>query len=249
MLRTRAPKTPALWSINEILSRLEPLYGEAKSPRVYDGISELIYTILSQNTADTNSIPAYESLTAAFPNWDAIADAPREAIIEAIRRGGLAQIKGPRIRAILREVRGRLGSYDLSFLAEMPLLEAKAWLRSLPGVGPKTVGCVLLFALGMPALPVDTHVYRVAQRLGLFDPKVTPDLSHDILERMLQPGQVLAFHMLLINHGRQICKAPKPLCSICPLEPLCPSSLLKEPGVLSKDRASIKAKKAVGGVA
>ena len=216
-----------LWPVEDVLERLALLYGPAESPRLYDPISELVYTILSQNTADTNSIPAYHRLVAALPSWDKVADAVPEAVIDAIRKGGLAQVKGPRIQAILREVRSRLGSFDLSFLAEMPLAEAKAWLLSLPGVGPKTTGCVLLFSLGMPALPVDTHVYRVALRLGFFDKKVTADRSHDVLEKLLRPEQVLAFHMYFINHGRKVCKAVKPLCSQCVLEERCPSSLLK----------------------
>ena len=227
--RPRAKAKQVLWHVDDVLQRLAPLYGPAESPRIYDPISELIYTILSQNTADSNSIPAYHRLVAALPSWDKVADADPEVVIDAIRKGGLAQVKGPRIQAILREIRNRLGDFDLSFLAEMPLAEAKAWLRSLPGVGPKTAGCVLLFSLGMPALPVDTHVYRVALRLGFFDKKVTADRSHDVLEEVLRPEQVLAFHMYLINHGRKVCKAVKPLCSECVLEERCPSSLLKAP--------------------
>ncbi|MBF8299593.1 MAG: endonuclease [Dehalococcoidia bacterium] len=237
--RTKA-RTASLWPVGEVLNRLAPLYGPARSPRIYDGISELVYTVLSQNTADTNSIPAYQRLVATFTSWDLMADAPAEAVIEAIRQGGLARIKGPRIQAILREVRSRRGNFDLSFLAGMPLADAKAWLRSLPGVGPKTVGCVLLFALGMPALPVDTHVYRVAQRLGFIGPKVSPDQSHDLLEGMLEPDQVLPFHMYLINHGRKTCKAPRPLCGSCALEQRCPSSVVKvaDPPVVAEARSA-----------
>ena len=238
-------KTPAAkpgvavspWPVGEALDRLAPLYGPPESPRIYDPISELIYTILSQNTADSNSIPAYHRLVTALPSWDAVADAPPEMVIEAIRAGGLAQIKGPRIQAILREIRSRLGGFDLSFLAKLLLEEAKAWLRSLPGVGPKTTGCVLLFSLGMPALPVDTHVYRVALRLGYIDAKVSPDKSHDVLEAMLTPEQVLPFHMYLINHGRKVCKAIRPLCGECVLEARCPSSLLKTAVITPKSAA------------
>lgn len=219
-------KTP-LWPVAEIIQRLEPAYGPAQSPREYDAISELVYTILSQHTSDLNSVPAYYKLRESFPSWDAIAAAEPVRVMEAIRRGGLAQIKGPRVQQVLREVKARTGGYDLSFLATMPLAEAKAWLRALPGVGPKTVGCVLLFALGMPALPVDTHVYRVAQRLRMFGPGVTPDQSHDVLESKLAAEQVLPFHMYLINHGRRVCKAQRPLCAQCVLEERCPSSMLK----------------------
>lgn len=219
-----AAAPPPRWAIADVLDRLAPAYGPAESPRAtYDATAELVYTILSQNTADFNSIPAYARLRHAFVNWDAIADAPTAQVVDAIKQGGLAQVKAPRIQQVLREVKRRTGSYDLSFLARMPLAEAKAWLRALPGVGPKTVGCVLLFALGMPALPVDTHVYRVAQRLGLIGPKVTPDASHDLLEAMLAPQQVLPFHMYLIQHGRVVCKAQRPLCGDCVLAPRCPS--------------------------
>ena len=183
----KAKSAPPLWEIGEILGRLEPEYGPPKPPRGYDPVSELVYTILSQHTSDTNSIRAYESLTAAFSSWEAVAAADVEAVADAIRGGGLARVKAPRIQTILREVKSRAGKYDLSFLAAMPLEEAKAWLRELPGVGPKTAGCVLMFALDMPALPVDTHVYRVAKRLGLFGEKVNADQSHDALEAQIEP--------------------------------------------------------------
>ena len=211
------------WAIAAILDHLAPAYGPAQSPRAYDAVAELVYTILSQHTSDFNSIPAYARLREAFADWDAITAAPAAQVAEAVKQGGLAQVKAPRIQQVLREVKRRTGGYDLSFLARMPLPEAKAWLRELPGVGPKTVGCVLLFALDMPALPVDTHVYRVAQRLGLIGPKVTADASHDLLEAMLLPQQVLPFHMYLIQHGRVVCKAQRPRCGDCVLAARCPS--------------------------
>ena len=224
------------WPVHEIIQRLHPLYGPAEGPRGYDAVSELIYTILSQHTSDVNSTRAYQALLAAFDSWHAVTEARPETVIEAIKIGGLARIKGPRIQAILREVRRRVGSFDISFLAEMPMEESKAWLRELPGVGPKTVGCVLLFSLGQPALPVDTHVYRVAKRLALFDGKVTADRSHDLLEGMLKQDEVLPFHMYLITHGRMVCKAQRPLCGQCVLEERCPSSTLKLPRVTLQGR-------------
>ena len=221
------PQSATTWPIREIIARLEPAYGPAQTPRGYDATSELIYTILSQNTSDTNSTRAYSSLRASFESWEAMATAEPQAVVDAIRIGGLAQIKGPRIQAILRELKARNGTYDISFLAEMPLDEAKAWLRELPGVGPKTVGCVLMFALGRPALPVDTHVHRVSIRLGLIGPKVTADQSHDALEALVAPDDRLPFHLYLIRHGRVVCKAQRPLCGDCLLEERCPSSLRK----------------------
>ncbi len=226
--KSRGKRQPN-WSVQEVLQRLEPEYGPPAPPRKWEPIGELVYTILSQHTADINSVPAYERLIAALPTWDQIAEAPIEAVIAPIQRGGLAQIKGPRIQAVLREVKARTGGYDLSFLGEMPLEEAKAWLRALPGVGPKTVGCVLLFSLDMPAIVVYTHVYRVALRLGFYDKTVNPDKSHDLLESILKPEEIMPFHMYLIQHGRRVCKAMRPLCEACVLEGKCPASLLRNP--------------------
>ncbi len=239
------PGRPPRWSMEEVIQRLAPSYGPAQSPREYDAISELVYTILSQHTSDVNSVPAYHRLRESFPSWDAIAAAEPERLVDAIRKGGLARVKGPRIQQALREVKSRTGGYDLSFLSRLPLDEAKAWLRALPGVGPKTAGCVLLFALEMPALPVDTHVYRVARRLRLFGPRVTPDQSHDVLESKLAAEQVLPFHMYLINHGRRVCKAPRPLCGEGALEERCPSSVLK---VKSKTKKAARKSRPKGSV-
>ena len=230
----RAGRKRGVWPVAEVLRRLEPLYGPAETPRGYDAISELVYTILSQHTSDANSTRAYANLRAAFGSWDELARAPVGDVAAAIKSGGLAQIKAPRIQAILLEIKARHGGYDLSFLGEMPIEDAKVWLRDLPGVGPKTIGCVLMFALDMPALPVDTHVYRVAQRLGYYGDGVSPDQSHDVLEQLVPPADRLSFHMYLINHGRKVCKAPRPLCGDCVLEERCPSSLLKRGSPLHK---------------
>ena len=215
------------WLARQIIQRLHPLYGPAQAPRSYDSLSELLYTILSQHTSDANSTRAYANLRASFPSWEAVAAALVEQVAETIRVGGLAQIKARRIQTVLRQVKEQAGGYDLSFLGEMPLAEAKGWLRGLSGVGPKTVACVLLFALGRPALPVDTHVHRVAKRLGLFDGKVTAERAHELLESMLKPREYLPFHMYVIIHGRRVCKAQRPLCGQCALERRCPSSILR----------------------
>jgi endonuclease-3 len=214
--------------IQAVLRRLAPLYGPCKPPRSFDPVAELVYTILSQHTSDKNSIPAYEKLIRNFGSWEAIANAPTQRVAEAIRNGGLAQIKAPRIQSILREIKAQRGDYNLDFLKELALDKAKEWLLGLHGVGPKTAACVLLFSLGLPALPVDTHVYRVARRLRLFGTTVSPDQSHEALERQLRPDEVLPFHMYLITHGRQVCRAQRPLCEVCVLEHICPSSLLKK---------------------
>jgi endonuclease-3 len=190
---------------------------------VHDPLAELIQTVLSQNTADINSDRAYASLMERFGgDWEAVRAALTSEIADAIRHGGLAEIKAARIKSILNRIVELVGELDLSFLREVPLDEGRAFLLSLSGVGPKTAACVLLFACGQPALPVDTHVHRVSQRLGLVPPRATAEQAHLLLEAMVPAGLVYSFHMLLIGHGRQICKAQRPLCFTCPVRDQCP---------------------------
>lgn len=207
-----------------VMETLEPLYGRPRPTPSHDPLAELILTVLSQNTADTNSGRAFVQLMRRYPSWNAIAAAPTEELVATIQSGGLAQQKAPRIQAILRAVAERSPDWDLSFLQTMPLEEARTWLRALPGVGPKTAACVLLFSLGRPALPVDTHVERVTKRLGLIAAKATADQAHDLLEALVDPADYYPFHMLMIKHGRRICAARKPACDRCPILP-CPSRL------------------------
>ena len=198
-------------------------YGPFEWEPRYDPASELVYAILSQHTSDVNSGRAFENLMSEFGSLEAIAGAQVQQIENAIRTAGLFRVKAPRIKAVLNEVYDELGSFDLSFLREMPLDEAKSWLKKLNGVGPKTAAIILCFSLGMPAMPVDTHIFRVAKRLGFIGPKVTADQAHDILEPVVPPRDVFAFHLYLINHGRQVCKALRPLCDRCVLAWGCPS--------------------------
>jgi endonuclease-3 len=186
-------------------------------------MSTLMATVLSQNTSDVNSERAFDSLMAAFGSWDAMAEASPQDIARSIRAGGLADIKARRIRSILEEIRHECGGYDLDFLSGLGLAEAGAWLRKLPGVGPKTAACVLLFSLGMPALPVDTHVFRVARRLGLFHSGVSAERAHEILQDLIPASRVYEFHLQMVEHGRKVCKAQRPRCSSCVLAGLCPS--------------------------
>ena len=158
-----------------------------------------------------------------FGDLDSIADAPIEKIEFAIRRGGLSKTKAPRIKSILNEVRDELGSFDLSFLSEMPLQDAKTWLINLKGVGPKTAAIILCFSFGMPAMPVDTHIYRVSQRLALVGKKISAEQAHDLLESIVAPEEIFQFHMYLIKHGRDTCKAQRPRCTACTLTDLCPA--------------------------
>lgn len=159
-------------TIDEIISLLAQVYGARPWRARRDPVSELVFTILSQNTSDVNSQRAFNRLLNRFGSWEAVADAAVEEIAESIWGGGLARVKAPRIKGILKAILDKRGSLELDFLKDMPLAAAKSWLRELPGVGPKTAACVLLFSLGRPALPVDTHVYRVAKRLGLIGTKV-----------------------------------------------------------------------------
>ena len=191
-----------------------------------DPAHELVFTILSQHTSDINSERAFNQLMENFGSFEEVAEADTELIAECINVGGLARIKAPRIKQVLNLILEKLGSFDLYFLKEMPMDEAKAWLKDLPGIGPKTAAVILCFALDMPAMAVDTHVYRVSQRLGLIGPKTSYEDSHDVLERAVEPDQIFDFHMGLINHGRKVCKAPRPLCGQCPLAFGCPSSHL-----------------------
>ena len=208
----------------DVMAGLAPLYGPVQWEPRYSAAEELVYTILSQHTSDINSGRAFQSLMSTFGSLEAVAAASPASIEAAIWRGGLAKQKSVRIKAVLNEVRDEVGSFDLSFLAEMPLAEAKAWLTRFRGVGPKTAAIILCFALGMPAMPVDTHIYRVAQRLGLVGRKVSADKAHDILEPMVPPEDVFAFHMYLIRHGRQVCKTQRPRCGECVLAEGCPSA-------------------------
>lgn len=220
--RAAQAKPDARWSPSALIAILEAEYGRAEPRPHGDAMSELVLTLLSQHTSDHNSGRAFHRLLARFPDWDAVLAAPEAEVIEAIRPGGLAPTKGPRLQALIAAVRERAPGYELGFLAGLPLAEAKSWLRALPGVGPKTAAIVLLFALGRPALPVDTHVGRVAVRLGLVPPRMSADRAHDALEALLAADQVHAFHVGLIQHGRRACAARAPACGRCPLRPRCP---------------------------
>ncbi len=208
---------------DDILRLLRREYGPRKWRSRGDPMSTLVATVLSQNTSDVNSERAFHSLTAAFGSWQAMAEASPEDIARSIRVGGLADIKAKRIVAILQEIRRERGGFELDFLSELGLSEAKAWLRRLPGVGPKTAACVMLFSLGLPALPVDTHVFRVAGRLGLFQSRVSAEQAHAILEELIPQPRVYEFHVQMVEHGRRVCKAQRPRCGSCVLAQLCPS--------------------------
>jgi endonuclease-3 len=208
-------------TIAEIVDLLRKQHGPPAQRPKRDPLSELIAALLSQNTSDVNSERAFADLVATFGDWERVMRADASDIAEAIAAGGLSNVKAPRIKAILEQVKNERGSLDLGFLKTMPLDEARAWLESLPGVGPKTAACVLLFSLGRPALPVDTHVYRVSQRLGLIGKNVSPDEAHRILQKKVPVDIIYAFHMNMVKHGRRVCRAQRPLCDECLLKEGC----------------------------
>jgi endonuclease-3 len=218
-LKSMSSKTTRLDKIAQIYHALLKTYADPR-PQAADPIDVLVSTILSQNTNDTLRDRAFDSLRQRFPSWEQVRDAPVAHIVDAIRVAGLAQTKGTRIKAALQYITAQHGSLNIDFLAERPRDEARAWLRAIEGVGAKTAAIVLLFALGQPAFPVDTHVYRVSTRLGLI-PKTSLDKAHTLLEALIPPTWYMAYHLNLIQHGRRVCTARQPHCEICPLQVHC----------------------------
>jgi len=201
----------------EIVDRLEAAYGKAVLRTRRPALDELVLTILSQNTSDRNSEHAYARMRERFPTWGDVRDAPETELVEALRPGGLAVQKAPRIQAALRD----LDRLDLEWLGGLPADEAMRWLVALPGVGPKTASCVLLFSLDVPVMPVDTHIHRIALRVGLVPAGTTADAAHALLTEMTPPDRMLEAHLLLIKHGRTTCTARRPRCEECVLLDLC----------------------------
>lgn len=216
--------------------RLLEAYGEPVWRTPLPAIDELVSTILSQNTNDNNRDRAFEALRAALPNWEAVRDAPPEDVIRAIRPAGLANQKGPRIQAVLRAISQQRGSLNLEFLREWDVEKARAWLLQFNGVGPKTAAIVLQFSLGLPAFPVDTHVYRVTGRLGLRPDKMSVEEAHTHFESLFPPGTFYAAHLNLIRHGREVCQARTPHCDKCVLRQSCNYYKTTDKGARSKIR-------------
>jgi len=245
-----------------VLDALAARYGQPVWARVHEPTSELVLTILSQNSADVNAEQAFEGLRARYPgtvngpggadnpptetppgaderinrpgwggiglqaaaaepDWQAVEHAPIDELVDAIRSGGLAQQKAPRIQSALRTIRELRGDYSLEFLGDMPALAARDWLTAIDGIGRKTASVVLLFSFGTPLMPVDRHVERVSKRIGLMPPKATADEGHEQWLAMLEPDQMYQAHVGIISHGRQTCHARNPLCDSCPIAPRC----------------------------
>jgi endonuclease-3 len=205
--------------VRAIRDRLRETYGRPVNQPHGHPIAELVRTVLSQNTSDGNRDRAYDRLRERYPTWEEVRDAPLEGVTEALRPGGLANTKAPRIQAILSE----LGEDpDLDWTADAPREEVLEFLIDLPGVGRKTAACVMIFTWDRPEIPVDTHVKRVGTRLGLFRPGASFDEAHDEILRMVDPEDAYEFHINLIRHGRAVCKAQRPRCDGCPLLRMCP---------------------------
>lgn len=216
--------------IRWLVDELEKLYGRSRRIARFDPMEELVSCILSQHTTDATSFPAFTRLRETYADWQAVVDAGPEELASVIRKAGLANQKSKNIIAALYAIKERFGSYSLDSLRKVELLEARSILISLPGVGPKTASIVLCFAFGKGAIPVDTHVFRVGWRLGLYEKKIGENKAHDVLLALVHPELAFRFHVALIQHGRKICRAPKPNCSQCPLAPSCTFFELQEAG-------------------
>jgi endonuclease III len=185
-------------------------------------IDELVATVLSQHTSDVNSERAFAHLKDRFPSWQQVADAPEDEIADAIRSGGIANQKARRIQQILAAIEEREGSLDLSRLGELDDADVESYLCALPGVGPKTAACVLVFSMGRPAFPIDTHVHRMALRLGWIPPRTTADQAYRLLAPLVPADIRYDLHVAMITHGRTVCRAQQPACEACVLADLCP---------------------------
>ena len=206
-----------------IVRRLEKAYGPRPWRKHGPPLDGLIRTILSQNTSDVNSGAAFDELQKRFATWEQVRRAPVRRIAAAIRSGGLARQKAPCIKSLLNRLYKEKGNLSLGFLADWPLDEAKRYLSGFDGVGPKTAACVLMFHFNRPALPVDTHVHRIARRLGLIGEKTSAGAAHDLLEKACPDALIYPFHVLLIQHARRTCRARNPKCGTCCLNEICPS--------------------------
>ena len=235
--------------VEDTLTALRSMYGKPEWERVYDPTSELILTMLSANSADINAEKAFDALCRHWPplaaggspasghgfrpgwggvgiqestaNWAAIADAPLDELVDVIRPGGLAPTKAPRIQAVLRRILVERGDFSLEFLGQLAPQDALAWLTAVPGIGRKTASVVLLFAFGMPLMPVDRHVERVTKRIGLIPPKATAEQAHDYLQALIPDEFVHEAHVNLITHGRQTCHALRPEHERCAIVARC----------------------------
>lgn len=213
---------PLTRNLHKILDLLRRTYGP-RPPRTWgDCVGVLVETILSQNTSAANSTAGYRQLRRRFRSWNQVAAAPVEEVERHIRVSGLSRIKAPRIQAILRQIKADHGKIDLQHLKQLDESAAYAYLRRFPGVGPKTAHCTLLFSFGMAMFPVDTHIHRIAIRLGLVPANTSAERTAELLKPRIEPQDRYEIHVLLIEHGRKTCRAINPRCASCPLLRMCP---------------------------
>lgn len=208
--------------VRALVKTLETQYGWPRYVNRFDPVDELICCILSQHSADANSFPAFTLLRSTLPEWEDVVQAGPERVAEIVKGAGLANQKGKFIVGSLKALDEAFGDYTLDPLRVMPVPEAMAWLQTLPGVGPKTAAIVLCFGFGKGVIPVDTHVHRVSMRLGLISPKTTANQAHDDLLKVVPAELAFAYHSLLIQHGRMVCRAPRPRCAECVVVAQCP---------------------------
>jgi endonuclease-3 len=208
-----------------VLDRLDSCYGHDTSPpgmyATGEPLDGLVLTLLSQNTNDRNRDRAYDALRSAYPQWNDAAKAAAVDIAAAIKPGGLADIKSARMKAILDRIYADFGEYSLAAMKSWPGGLVREYLRSLDGIGPKTVACVMVFDLGIPAFPVDTHVARVSRRLGWCPEKTSPEKIQDFLETSVPPERCAGGHLNMIEHGRRACHARNPKCDTCAVNDIC----------------------------
>lgn len=208
-------------AVRGVVERLEEQHGRPRYIPRFDPMEELVSCILSQHSADVNSFPTFTGLLEKYPTWEQVAAAPQAELAQVIRDAGLANQKAKSILGSLAMIHARAGEYRLEFLRELPTLEARDWLLTLPGVGPKTASIVLCFALGRETIPVDTHVYRVSWRLGIIAEDLGEVKAHDVLMARVPKEMAFRFHTTLIQHGRTTCRAPIPDCDRCPVSDQC----------------------------
>ena len=208
--------------MRRVVENLEGEYGPKRNSRSRDALDELVLTILSQQNSSASTREVFAELKRRFPTWDAANAAPAAAIEDAIRSGGLARMKAARIKSLLAAIREERGSFDLSFLKRMPADEALAYLTRFKGVGPKTARCTLLFTFGTAVFPMDVHIFRILERLGLLDPRWTDERAHREAAALVPNGKHYSAHVNLIEHGRKVCRPTSPRCDACCLIDYCP---------------------------
>lgn len=207
--------------VSWLVLELEKLYGKSRRIARFDPMEELVSCILSQHTTDATSFPTFTRLRETYADWGDVVEAGPEALAGVIRKAGLANQKSKSIIGALKAIKERYGDYSLDSLRPMDLIQAREELMALPGVGPKTASIVLCFSFGKGAIPVDTHVFRVGWRLGLYEKKIGESKAHDVLLSLVPPELAFRFHVALIQHGRKVCRAQKPSCADCPMVASC----------------------------